>query len=141
MKQERLIGRHQPHNSMFARAYRNCTIRVRSEKALVVRVGPDWCVWSLWKKNVLDAVKNNPSTSMLSVAFSLRVPHNSAQRTLNARSFHAFYPQSIKLLLPEDHPASVKFAQWYLQQSVKYVNFPAYVLFTDESTFDRDGVF
>ncbi|GIX71589.1 hypothetical protein CEXT_45671 [Caerostris extrusa] len=32
------------------------------------------------------------------------------------------------------------FEQWYLQQSARDVNFPAYALFSDEVTFNRDVV-
>ncbi|GIY61898.1 hypothetical protein CDAR_581351 [Caerostris darwini] len=54
-------------------------------------------------------------------------------------SLYAFHPQSSIIALRLSS-AGMRFEQWYLQQSARDVNFPAYALFSDEVTFNRDVV-
>lgn len=138
---ERFPDRHQPHHSLFARVHRNlCNYgSLRSSRTSEGRPRSTCSV--VMEESVLDAVETNPSTSIRAVASALRVSRCSVQRVLNGELLHAFHLQRVQVLLPDDHPARVRFVQWYLQQSVQDVNFPAYVLFTDEATFNRDGVF
>lgn len=93
------------------------------------------------EENVLDVVERNPRSSIRGVAAAVRRSRNTVHRVLQAESLYPYHLQRVQALLPADHPARVRFAQWYLDQCRHDVNFPSYVLFTDESYFTRDGVF
>lgn len=49
--------------------------------------------------------------------------------------------QKVNLFLPEDFEPKVNCARSFLQQEILQPNIMEKVLFTDESTFTRDGIF
>ncbi|GIY71611.1 hypothetical protein CEXT_483711 [Caerostris extrusa] len=81
---------------------------------------------------MLDAVETTPSTSIRVVAIKV-----SLQNVLNAEFLHAFHLQRIQLLLLDYHPGVLHGG--ICNKSAPDVNFPA-SLFTDEATFNREGV-
>ncbi|GFR25801.1 hypothetical protein TNCT_513611 [Trichonephila clavata] len=46
-----------------------------------------------------------------------------------------------ELLQPDDHPRRVVFAEWFVNQSEADMYFASSMLFSDEATFSREGVF
>ncbi|GIX93512.1 hypothetical protein CEXT_240661 [Caerostris extrusa] len=51
----------------------------------------------------------------------------------------ALHLQRDQLFIYDDRPTHVRFAQWYMRQSTRNVDFPVYVLFLDEATFKKMG--
>ncbi|GFU53973.1 uncharacterized protein TNCV_3442571 [Trichonephila clavipes] len=54
---------------------------------------------------------------------------------------HPYHLQRVQAITPDDYPRRLNFATWYLQQTAENQTFPADVLFTDEATFTRSGMF
>lgn len=138
--QERFPERNQPHHSIFARVHRNLS-ESGSFRDSTREGRPRSARSPNAEERVLGLVERNPRTSIRAVASQLTISRNSVQRILNEENFHAYHLQRVQLLNPDDYPKRVRFAQWFLEESANDPNFPAYVLFTDEATFTREGVF
>lgn len=54
---------------------------------------------------------------------------------------HPFHLQRVWLFQVDDYPNHVEFRQWFLQKTSIDPNFPTHVLFTDETSSTREGVF
>ena len=67
--------------------------------------------------------------------------HITVWRALNRNDYHPYHFQRVQGLCPADYGPRERFAQWFLDQEVEDANFAERVLFTDESTFSRDGIF
>ena len=52
---------------------------------------------------------------------------------------HAYHAQNHQELLDDDLPKRMRFAQWVTLKTEVDVNFPSWILFTDESTFTNKG--
>jgi len=90
---------------------------------------------------ILNTVEENPSISSRSVGRALGVSHQSVLRTLHEDGMHPHLLQRVQAITPDDYLPSLNFARWYLQQTAANPTFPADVLFTDEATFTRSGMF
>lgn len=89
---------------------------------------------------VLEVVENNPSMSTRGIATHVGISHTSVWRTLNSNDMHPYHIQQVQLLQREDFDARLAFARWYLQMRTVNRCFPRSILFTDESSFTREGV-
>ncbi|GFR33377.1 uncharacterized protein TNCT_8111 [Trichonephila clavata] len=49
--------------------------------------------------------------------------------------------QRLQLLQPHNHPRSVAFAYWFVNQRAANMHFASSVLFCDEAVFSREGMF
>ncbi|GFY25494.1 uncharacterized protein TNCV_2486141 [Trichonephila clavipes] len=93
------------------------------------------------EQRILNTVDNNPSTSSRAVGRALGVSHQSALRTLHEDRMHPYHLQRVQAITPDDYPRRLNFDTWYLQQTAENQTFSADVLFTDEATFTRSGMF
>ncbi|GFX20077.1 uncharacterized protein TNCV_1436371 [Trichonephila clavipes] len=93
------------------------------------------------EQRILNTVDNNPSTSSRAVGRALGESHQSVLRTLHEDRMHPYHLQRVQTITPDDYPRRLNFATWYLQQTAGNQTFPADVLFTDEATFTRSGMF
>lgn len=62
-------------------------------------------------------------------------------RVLQDEKMHPFRTQKVHALLPADYQPHVDCGRWYFHQNGEQQGFGAHVLFTDECTFAREGVF
>lgn len=90
---------------------------------------------------VLQAFDDNPSTSTRAVARTLGRSHTSVWRVVHNDRQHPYHRQRVHHLLATDFPLRVEFSRWFSQRSVQDPVFPTTVLFTDEATFSREGMF
>lgn len=94
-----------------------------------------------FEEEVLQIFDINARTSTRAVANQLNSSASSVWRVLNAEGLHPFHLQKVHSLLPEDHEPRVNCARWFLQKDIVQPNFLENVLFTDESSFTREGIF
>ncbi|GFS86893.1 uncharacterized protein TNCV_216121 [Trichonephila clavipes] len=93
------------------------------------------------EQRILSTVDNNPSTSSIAVGRALGVSHQSVLRTLHEDRMHPYHLQRVQAITPDYYPRRLNFATWYLQQTAENQTFLADVLFIDEATFTRSGMF
>jgi hypothetical protein len=68
------------------------------------------------------------------------VSHSTVWRVLREQQLYPCHLQRVQALSLQDYPARVLFCQWFLQQCGTNSNFTAFVMFTDEAQFTRDGI-
>lgn len=88
---------------------------------------------------VLQAVADDPSTSVRAIESSTGVPKSTAHRILQAEKFHPYHVQRVQGLLPRDHPARLAFCRRMLRMHREDPQFFNKILWSDESTFKKDG--
>lgn len=84
----------------------------------------------------------NPNLSTKVLAIRVNVSQSKVWRILNDKGYHPFHYQPVQGLLPEDLPFRVQFCQYLLA----HIRIPAIImlrriLFTDECTFNPNGMF
>lgn len=93
------------------------------------------------EEQVLQLVAEDPSRSTRSIGRQLRVSNRVVWRTLNEDLQHPYHFQRVQALNPDDPERRIEFCQWILQQNEANPNFVDEILFTDECTFTRNGIF
>lgn len=88
---------------------------------------------------VLQAVADDPSTSVRAIEASTGVPKSTAHRILQAEKFHPYHVQRVQGLLPRDYPARLAFCRRMLRMHGEDPQFFNKILWSDESTFKKDG--
>ncbi|GBL80138.1 hypothetical protein AVEN_29129-1 [Araneus ventricosus] len=83
-------------------------------------------------EDILQGVGNRPDINTREVSRAVNVPHSIAWRVLRDEGYT---PTMYRNYAPR-----VEFARWFLQQLAAQPDFSAHVLFTDESTFTREGI-
>lgn len=101
----------------------------------VPRVDPDR------REIVLDEVRGNPSTSTRAMARNLNLPRSSIQKILHEEGYHAYHIQRVQALLPTDYQLRVDFCETMLRRQRQDPEFFNKILWTDESRFERTGLF
>lgn len=92
-----------------------------------------------YEDEVLEAVEQDPSISVRGIEESIGVPKSSAHRILQKNQFHPYHVQRVQTLLPRDYPERVRFCQTMLQRYREDPRFFEKTLWSDESTFKKDG--
>jgi len=87
-------------------------------------------------EGIVQMVQTSPRASTRRFARHLRVPHMRVWRTLHAEGLYPYHMQRVQHLGPGDFAARLEFCKW-LNGSRKLHR---YILFTDESQFNHDGV-
>ncbi|GFU00938.1 uncharacterized protein TNCV_4633791 [Trichonephila clavipes] len=90
---------------------------------------------------VLDMVETTPSLSTRGIANEIGISYSSVWRILDDSALHPFHYQYVQSLKECDFAPRQAFPQWYLQQRNADLFFEASVLFTDEASFSREGIF
>lgn len=94
-----------------------------------------------FEEEVLNRIEENQSTSSRSIAQNMHVNHVSVWQVLREQQLHAYHIQKVQALTPADFQPRLNFCHWFLQQCQLQANFPRFVLFTDEASFTREGIF
>ncbi|EFA11692.1 hypothetical protein TcasGA2_TC005051 [Tribolium castaneum] len=93
------------------------------------------------EEQMMEAFFQDPTTSIRTVSSLHGVSRNSIQRILKENRQHPYHYRRVQHLHPQDYAARVEFCQWLLRQHAENQNFVKTIMFTDESTFTREGVF
>jgi len=88
------------------------------------------------EEGIVQMVESSPHASTRRIARRLRVPHTRVWRTLNAEGMYPYHVQRVQHLRPGDFAERLEFCKW-LNGSRELHH---YILFTDESQFNHDGV-
>ncbi|GFX02091.1 DUF4817 domain-containing protein [Trichonephila clavipes] len=138
---ERYPTRRQPNHQTFARVHQNLVER-GSFRATIEGTGRRRIARTpIFEEGVLHAVDQTPGTSVRALAASTGRSPTTIHRVLQGAALHPFHVQRVQSLQPDDPPRRVTFAQWFLNQIAADMHFASSVLFCDEATFSREGVF
>lgn len=89
--------------------------------------------------SVLVSVTEDPYTSTRQLSRDIAISRTSVRRILNKHKFHPYHMQLHQELQPEDFRNRTNFCQWMQAKLNEDPIFPQKILFTDESTFHRNG--
>lgn len=93
------------------------------------------------EEEILDEVENNPSTSTRAVAHRLHTNSSTVWNVLNRQLLYPYHLQKVQVLHPTDPPLRVDFCLWVLRRYRTDRDLHQKNVFTDESSFTRDGIF
>ena len=88
---------------------------------------------------VLDAVEVDPTTSVRKISRSKNVPKSKVHRIIKRHRFHPYHCTPVQALNHGDNQKRIQFCKTILLKAESDVNFLSRILWTDESTFTRDG--
>ncbi|GBO26043.1 hypothetical protein AVEN_192585-1 [Araneus ventricosus] len=89
-------------------------------------------------EDILQGLGDRSDMSTREVSLAVNEPHSIVWRVPRDEGLHPYHVQ--EALIPADYAPRVEFARWFLQQLAAQPEFSAHVLFTDESTFTREGI-
>lgn len=89
---------------------------------------------------VIEMVTNNPHTSQREIARTVDISKYSVFNILKANTFHPYHVMLVQHLTEEDYPRRVRFCQFLRNKLADNPNFLRAVLFSDEATFNNNGV-
>ncbi|GFX64463.1 uncharacterized protein TNCV_4043531 [Trichonephila clavipes] len=136
---ERHPIRRTPAHTMFARLHQQLCETGSFQKA--ARNRDRTARTELNEEIVLDMVETTPSLSTRGIATEIGISYSSVWRILDDSALHPFHYQRVQSLKECDFAPRQAFSQWYLQQRIANPFFAASVLFTDEASFSREGIF
>lgn len=90
---------------------------------------------------ILEQLRRDPTTSQRQLARLTGIPRIRIHRTIRANRLHPYHYQKVQALKPEDYPRRMAFCREMLQRDREDPNFFDNVLWTDESRFERVGLF
>lgn len=91
---------------------------------------------------ILEYFDEHPTSSTRGAAAALGIDnHMVVFNALHRNNHHPFRYQRVQGLNPADFQPRVNFCDWLLQQSNQQRNFTSFILFTDEATFSKEGIF
>jgi hypothetical protein len=92
-------------------------------------------------ENVLHRFEENPHLSTRAVSSEFHTSKNSVWRVLNEEGLYPYHLQKVHGLVPRDYPRRVDCSRWFMHKLVDNPDFLKSVLFTDEASFNQDGIF
>lgn len=131
---EAFPGRRLPHRSLFQSTY-----------ARLVEIGSfsrpvgdrSRGVPAHVEDTVLQAVTENPSTSVRKIALEEAIPKSQVHRVLKRHKIHPYHYKRVQALHDDDFQRRLQFCTFMIE---KDDNFLKRILWTDESNFNREGV-
>jgi len=91
--------------------------------------------------DILDIFDDNPSTSTRRASNQLGISHSTVFRAIREDNRYPYHLTTVQELLPRDMELRMAFGRWYVQQCHERRNFPDRIIWTDEATFTRAGIF
>lgn len=88
---------------------------------------------------VLAEIENNPTTSARAIEKRTGIPKSTVNEITRRYQYHPYHVQRVQALLPRDYEQRVRFCRRMLQKNREDPNFINNVLWSDESTFKKDG--
>lgn len=90
---------------------------------------------------ILNLVDQDPTVSVRNMARQTNTSSSSTWRILKEQQLHPYHYRQVQELLPDDLPIRVDFCQTLQERTALSPNFLKCILFTDEATFTRQGMF
>lgn len=90
---------------------------------------------------VIDYIERNPKQSQKEISRALGIPATTVHRILKEFGYHPYHYVRVQELLEKDHLSRTEFCEWFLDRHNEDEHFIDRILFTDESTFGRLGLF
>jgi len=133
--QQRFPSRRMPTRRVFTRVYQTLRdtgtlpgVHIAAERD--VNEGVDK------EKDIVQMVQNSPRASTRRISRRLRVPDTRVWKTLHAEGMYPYHVQREQHLGPGDFAERLEFCKWFNGSRELH----RYILFTDESHFNHDGV-
>lgn len=97
------------------------------------------------EEQILDVVRRNPRLGTRTAAKlmrqrGVRVSHWMVHKVLRRNKMHPYKIQKVQALVPGDHERRIGYCRWLLNQQRQCATFIEHVIWTDESTFTRNGM-
>lgn len=138
---EHFPNRQHPNFKTFT-AVHNRLRETGTFKTNMVDTGRDRLVRDVqFEENVLQLFEENPSTSTRVVGRELGCGKSTVWRVLSGEGLHPYKLQKVQALNPQDYPRRMEFSRWILHKDIQDPSFLEKVLFTDEASFSREGIF
>ncbi|KAJ8867574.1 hypothetical protein PR048_031376 [Dryococelus australis] len=104
------------------------------------------CISLQWTANfvnqtLLECVAEHPGTSTRVIAGQLGISHTTVWKVWKEHCYNAYHKTKAHKLHPPDYGPRVEFCEWYNAQCRQVSTFPSLILFTDEATFNENGIF
>lgn len=93
------------------------------------------------EREILDEVNNDPETTTHALSRQFDVHHSTVWRIINRNGLYPYHFLRVQGLENADHQQRVEFCRWLLHNEVQEWRFLQRILWTDECTFTREGVF
>lgn len=116
--------------------------RARENKPLVAHQEgvPPRQIPTAREQQILDYFARNPTSSLHRAARQFRVCHRTVHNILKGDKRKPYKFKKVQALLPRDLPVRSSYCQWVLDKVDDDPNFLFNVMWTDESTFTRNGI-
>lgn len=92
-----------------------------------------------YDEEVLQEIENDPTTSARAIERRTGIPKSTVNRITRRYQYHPYHVQRVQALLPRDYAKRVQFCRRMLQKHREDPEFLDKILWTDESTFKKDG--
>ncbi|KAG6464549.1 hypothetical protein O3G_MSEX014594 [Manduca sexta] len=92
------------------------------------------------EEQILEYFDRNPTTSLHRAARRFRVCHRTVHAILKNNKWKPYKFRKVQALLPRDLPVRNNNCQWLLHKVDNDSNFLSNVMWTDDSTFTRNGI-
>lgn len=132
-------NRRQPDRNIFQRLYSRLgetgSLRPQSHVGCPKKISVDQ------EEEIIVRVSENSKISTRRLASATQVKKTSVLNILHTEKLHPYHFNPVQNLLPTDLPARLQFCQFLLHKHTQDPMFINKILFTDEATFTRRGVF
>lgn len=93
------------------------------------------------EEEILVRIAENPQLSTRRLQAATRISKSAVSRIIHRENLYPFHFSPVQNLLPADEPLRLQFCQNLLQRANNDPLFVNTILFTDEATFTRRGIF
>lgn len=93
------------------------------------------------EEQVLRELRLDPGISQRQISRKLGIPRSTVQLIIRRNNYHAYHVKRVQALLPADYEPRVRFCREMLRQHREDPQFFNKVLWFDESSFRRMGIF
>lgn len=123
--------------------FKNLFQRLKETGSVLKRGGPgrSKTVTVDTEERILEQVMDNPSTSVRQVASNADASSSTVNRIIKNNLLYPYHIQRVQALSAEDFQPRMNFCNTILQHVNRYPGFLSKILFTDEASFGRDGIF
>lgn len=132
-------NRRQPNYKLFRNLYNRLgetgSLRPKSQQGATKTITADE------EDDILIRVTQNPNISTRRLGLATGISQSSVFRILKREELHPYHYTPVQNLLPQDLPARLQFAQFLQNKQNGNPDFLDTILFTDEATFTRRGIF
>lgn len=89
---------------------------------------------------VISALTENPHISQRKISRDYGISRSSVQRIMKKHKYHPYRIQLHQLITDNDANMRMEFCRWILEKCDQNMDFPNYVMFTDECSFHNTGL-